>query len=70
MLIACVRMAFRELAANLLRTSLTTIGIVIGVTSYDHRVQVRQWSGSKQIGFLASIPSDDQFAPGARDADV
>ena len=42
MFLACVRMAFRELGANLLRTGLTTLGIVIGVAAVIIVVTITQ----------------------------
>ena len=42
MFLACVRMALRELRANLLRTGLTTLGVVIGVAAVIIVVTITQ----------------------------
>ncbi len=51
---ACVRMALRELRANLLRTGLTTLGIVIGVAAVVIVVTVTQGVSTQVLDDIAS----------------
>ncbi|MBL9098374.1 MAG: ABC transporter permease [Alphaproteobacteria bacterium] len=51
---ASVRMAFRELRANLLRTGLTTLGIVIGVAAVVIVVTITQGVSTQVLNDIAS----------------
>jgi putative ABC transport system permease protein len=54
MFFACVRMALRELRANLLRTGLTTLGIVIGVAAVVIVVTITQGVSTQLLNDIAS----------------
>jgi putative ABC transport system permease protein len=54
MFFACVRMALRELRANLLRTGLTTLGIVIGVAAVVIVVTITQGVSTQLLDDIAS----------------
>jgi putative ABC transport system permease protein len=54
MFFACVRMALRELRANLLRTGLTTLGIVIGVAAVVIVVTITQGVSTQVLEDIAS----------------
>jgi putative ABC transport system permease protein len=54
MFFACVQMAFRELRANLLRTGLTTLGIVIGVAAVVIVVTITQGVSNQVLDDIAS----------------
>jgi len=54
MFFACVRMAFRELRANLLRTGLTTLGIIIGVAAVVIVVTITQGVSNQVLDDIAS----------------
>ncbi len=51
---ACVRMALRELRANLLRTGLTTLGIIIGVAAVVIVVTITQGVSNQVLDDIAS----------------
>ena len=54
MFFACVRMALRELRANLLRTGLTTLGIIIGVAAVVIVVTITQGVSNQVLDDIAS----------------
>jgi putative ABC transport system permease protein len=54
MFFSCVRMAVRELRANLLRTGLTTLGIIIGVAAVVIVVTITQGVSNQVLEDIAS----------------